>query len=166
MFATTAKSATASRWAGLGVVLALHAAVIGALLQHQPVRDALASVAPIMVSLIAPPKVAVAPSPKPPIDLPKPKPHPVRQLPDPPPLCRARARPARAGGPPRPPPRPARGAEPPAPPARARPRGPPGTPPELLARVSRHPRPGLPRRFAPHARGGEGCPARARQRRG
>src|SRR5215470_14488996 len=50
MFATTPEWATASRWAGLGVVLALHAAVIGALLQHQPARDALPSAAPIMVS--------------------------------------------------------------------------------------------------------------------
>ncbi|HKC45137.1 MAG TPA: TonB family protein [Burkholderiales bacterium] len=144
MFATTAKSATASRWAGLGVVLALHAAVIGALLQHQPVRDALASVAPIMVSLIAPPKVAVAPSPKPPIDLPKPKPHPVRKLPDPPPLIAA---PVDAPSPivaPAPPPEPPKEAESPPPPTAIVAPEPPVTPPSFMAAYLDNPAPAYP----------------------
>ena len=145
-YATTAKSGKASRWAGLGVVLALHAAVIAALLQHQPVRDALASAAPIMVSLIAPPKVTVAPPPTPPIDPPKPKPHPVRKSPDPPPLLAA---PVNAPSPivaPAPPPEPPKEAESPPPPPAAivAPEPPPITPPSYTAAYLDNPAPAYP----------------------
>ena len=145
--ATTARSATASRWAGLGVVLALHAAVIAALLQHQPLREALASAAPIMVSLITPPKVVVAPPPKPPIDPPKPKPQSVRTPLEPPPLIAA---PVDAPSPilaPAPPPEPPKEAEPPPPPpapivAPAPP--PPITPPNFTADYLDNPAPAYP----------------------
>jgi periplasmic protein TonB len=65
-----------TRAPSLAGVIALHAAALVALLQYQPVRDALVSSVPIMVNLIAP-RVEVAP-PKPEVEPPKPKPRPVR----------------------------------------------------------------------------------------
>ncbi len=45
---------SASRYGGLAVVIALHAVVIAALLQYEPVRTAFTEAVPIMVSLITP----------------------------------------------------------------------------------------------------------------
>jgi protein TonB len=57
-------------------VIALHVAGLVALLHYEPVREALASAAPIMVSLITP-RLEVEP-PKPKAEPPKPKPRPAR----------------------------------------------------------------------------------------
>jgi periplasmic protein TonB len=68
--------------------LALHAVAGSALLAYEPARSALLSAAPVMVSLIAPPKVE---RPKPPLEVP-PKPRPVvkpRPKPEPLPLITA-----------------------------------------------------------------------------
>jgi protein TonB len=59
---------TPSRLPGIAVAVALHAAVVVALLSYAPARQTLAELAPIMVSLIQPKKV------EPPQELPKPKP--------------------------------------------------------------------------------------------
>src|SRR3954468_19525876 len=50
-----------SRYAGLAVVVALHVAVIAALLQYEPARSALSEALPIMVSLITPQPVVEKP---------------------------------------------------------------------------------------------------------
>ena len=50
-----------SRYAGLAVVVALHAVAIAALLQYEPARSALSEAMPIMVSLITPPRVVEKP---------------------------------------------------------------------------------------------------------
>lgn len=63
---------------GLAAVVALHAAVIFLLLHFTPVREALGVAAPIMVSLITPPSVAVTP-PAPEQVAPRPVPRPVRR---------------------------------------------------------------------------------------
>ncbi|MGH8681201.1 MAG: hypothetical protein ACREVP_06825, partial [Burkholderiales bacterium] len=65
----------ATRVPGLVGVVALHAAGLVALFHYQPVREALASAAPIMVSLITP-RLEIAP-PKPKAE-PPPKPRPAR----------------------------------------------------------------------------------------
>lgn len=74
---------TPSRLPGIAVTVALHAAVIIALLMHAPARQTLAELAPIMVSLLQPQKT------EPPQKLPKPKPvakQPVKTEPKPQPL--------------------------------------------------------------------------------
>jgi protein TonB len=77
------------RLAGAGITLLLHAAVIAFLLQFQPVRSAVTSVLPIMVSLITPPAVVEAP-PEPPRPLPvKPRVQRVQPKPEPLPLVTA-----------------------------------------------------------------------------
>jgi len=58
---------------GLGITIALHAVAIAALLSYEPARRALLAAAPIMVDIIAPPKVE-RPTPAPPTELPRPKP--------------------------------------------------------------------------------------------
>ena len=71
---------------GLLVALALHAAVIVVLLAYPPLRSAVATAMPIMVSLITPPKVETPPEP------PKPRPVKPQALPKPielPPLLTA-----------------------------------------------------------------------------
>ncbi len=82
------------RWRGLRtkapsliVVVALHAAALVALLQYAPVREALSSAAPIMVSLITP-RLEVE---KPKVEPPKPKLEPVKKKPIAPPLIVAPA---------------------------------------------------------------------------
>ncbi|MEO7726158.1 MAG: energy transducer TonB, partial [Burkholderiales bacterium] len=51
----------ASRYGGFAVVIALHASVIAALLQYEPVRTALTEAVPIMVSLITPQPIVEKP---------------------------------------------------------------------------------------------------------
>jgi len=81
----------------LAIAVALHVAVLIALLQFEAVRKPLAQVVPLMVSLITPPKPEPPPPPPPKIEPPKPKavapkPQPVPQVPqskprpEPPPL--------------------------------------------------------------------------------
>jgi protein TonB len=68
---------------GAAFAIALHALVGTAILSYEPARSALAAVAPVMVSLIIPPRVE-PPKPKPPVEIP-PKPKPVvKPLPKPP----------------------------------------------------------------------------------
>lgn len=62
------------RAVALGVVVALHLAAIAALLSYQPVREALVAAAPIVVSLVTPPKPQPLTQPSEP-----PKPLPVAQ---------------------------------------------------------------------------------------
>ncbi len=72
-----------SRLPGIAVAVAIHAAVVIALLSYAPARQTLAELAPIMVSLLQPQK------PEPPQELPKPKPvvkQPVKTEPKPQPL--------------------------------------------------------------------------------
>jgi periplasmic protein TonB len=57
------RAARAERYAGFAVAVALHVALIVALLQYEPARNAIEMVAPIMVSMIAPPKLELPPSP-------------------------------------------------------------------------------------------------------
>lgn len=67
---------------GFGVTLALHVAAAAALLSYRPAREALVAAVPIVVELISPARVEVAPSPARPTA--PPKPHPVaRQAPAP-----------------------------------------------------------------------------------
>jgi len=64
---------------GVAFAVALHAILGTALMSYEPARSALLAMAPIMVSLVAPPK----PEAKPPVEPPKPKPV-VRPQPKPP----------------------------------------------------------------------------------
>ncbi len=73
-----------ARLAGLGITIALHMALVGFLLAYAPARDALKSIAPLMVQLIKP-EMAAPPTPKP-----EPK---VDKLPKPLPMKRAQPRP-------------------------------------------------------------------------
>ena len=72
-----------TRWTAFGIVIALHVVAVYALLQIDAVREQLAQVAPIMVSLIAPPQVKVSP-PKPELTKPTPRPLEKRAAPKPP----------------------------------------------------------------------------------
>ena len=102
----------ATRWRGLHTkapsligVVALHVAAIVALLQYAPVREALSSAAPIMVSLITP-RLEVE---QPKVEPPKPKLEPVKKKPIAPPLIVAPAEapsPTVAPAPPPDPPKP------------------------------------------------------------
>jgi protein TonB len=77
---------------GLGVTLSLHLLAVATLLSYEPARKALLATAPVMVNLIAPPKVE-PPQPRPPTELPKPKPivkHVQRPV-EPPPILTAPA---------------------------------------------------------------------------
>jgi protein TonB len=74
------------------VAVALHVVAIVALPQYQPVRDVLSSAAPLMVSLVTPPKVEVTP-PEPPKPKPvvRPRPQPVQKPAEPAPIITAPA---------------------------------------------------------------------------
>ncbi len=74
----------ASQRIGVAVAVALHAAAGGALLAYEPARSALLAVAPIMVSLVTPPRQETKqPEPTPPKPRPvvKPRPKPPEPLP-------------------------------------------------------------------------------------
>ena len=73
------RSARAAQRTGALVAVALHAIVGAALLTYEPARSALLTMAPIMVSLVAPPR----PEAKPPVEAPRPRPV-VRPQPKPP----------------------------------------------------------------------------------
>ncbi len=79
--------ARAERYTGFAVAVALHVALIVALLQYEPARNAIEMVAPIMVSMIMPPKLELPPpppeQPKPIVQPPRPQPvqKPVEQPP-------------------------------------------------------------------------------------
>ena len=62
-----------ARWAGFGITIAVHALMLAFLLTYAPARDALKSIAPLMVQLIRPEMPAPpAPKPEPKVDkLPK-----------------------------------------------------------------------------------------------
>lgn len=138
-------------------VVALHVAGIVALLQYTPMREALSSAVPIMVSLISP-KLEVE---KPKVEPPKPKLEPVRKKPITPPLIAA---PAAAPSPivaPAPPPDPPKPVEEPAPVVPAAPPAafaapaPPIVPPNFNADYLHNPRPAYPsaaRRFGEQGR--------------
>jgi periplasmic protein TonB len=76
---------TSSSRLGAALAVALHLAVLAALLAYEPARSALLAAAPIMVNLIAPPVPEAPPKPpEPRIEPPKPKPKPVaRKIPKP-----------------------------------------------------------------------------------
>ncbi len=130
---------TSARLPGLAIAVAVHAAVVAALLSYAPVRQTLAEIAPIMVSLVQPQPI------EPPKELPKPQPvvkHPVRK-PDPKPqalltVSEPAPVPSAIVAPPPPPPQPVEpiGA-PPAPPA-------PVVPPQFNADYLNNPAPRYP----------------------
>jgi protein TonB len=132
-----------SRFGGLAFVIALHVAVIWALLQYEPARSALAEAVPIMVSLITPQPVVEKPR-----VLPKPlpvKPRPATPAPPVPQQIIAAAptapEPALAPTPPPPAPAPVIAAPPPAPvPAVAT----PVVPPSFSASYLENPAPAYP----------------------
>ena len=73
----------------IAIVVAAHAGAITVLLRYEPARRALADMAPIMVSLIAPPKLEAPPAPPQepePKLIPKPRAQPVQKPLKPPPL--------------------------------------------------------------------------------
>lgn len=83
----------AGRWTGLGVVIAIHLVALFALLQYEPARQALTSIAPIMVDIITPPKLEEPPPPPPPPPpraQPKPRLEPLKTA-EPPPIIAAPA---------------------------------------------------------------------------
>jgi protein TonB len=130
----------------LAGVVALHVAGIVALLQYAPVREAITSAAPIMVSLITPKREAE----KPRVEPPKPKLEPVKRKPVTPPLVVA---PAEAPSPivaPAPPPEPPKPLEEAAPALPAAPPAPviappaPIVPPNFNADYLRNPPPVYP----------------------
>ncbi len=123
------------RWAGIAIVVAVHVAALWFLLEYEPARNAIASMAPIMVDLITPPKIIEPPPPPPPPPprQPKPRLEPLKTI-EPPPLLAAQT-PAPTPTdfvvpppPPAPPVQVAESAAPPAPPAPA-----PVTPPSFNA---------------------------------
>lgn len=63
----------AARRVGALTAVAMHALALAALLSYEPARKALLAAAPIMVELIAPPRIE-PPAPQPPAELPKPRP--------------------------------------------------------------------------------------------
>ena len=77
----------AARRAGLLATLALHAFAVAALLAYEPARQALYAAVPIMVNLIAPPRIE--PRPEPPAPKPKPVVKPAVKPPEPPPVIAA-----------------------------------------------------------------------------
>jgi periplasmic protein TonB len=141
------------RWIGIACAIALHFAAIGALLQYQPVREALVASAPIMVNLIAPPQVEQPrpPEPEPPKPKPKPvqkpRPKPVQKPIEPPPIVTAPIEaPSPVTAPPPPPPEPLPPIEalPQLEPAPPPPPPPPVTPPRFNADYLRNPAPNYP----------------------
>ncbi len=97
-----------ARLLGAGATLALHAAVLGAILSYEPARSALRAAAPIMVEFLLPVR-AEPPPPQPRIEPPRPKPVTKRPPPPIPPrvLSVPQAAPQPAEAPPPPPPPPA-----------------------------------------------------------
>ena len=80
----------ASQRIGIAVAVALHAAAGGALLAYEPARSALLAVAPIMVSLVTPPRQETRqPEPTPPKPKPVVKPRPQPKPPEPLPIITA-----------------------------------------------------------------------------
>jgi periplasmic protein TonB len=69
-----------SRWTSAAIVVALHVALVVALLQFELVRTAVTAVAPVMATLISPPREKPEVLPKPPPPPPKPQ---VRHKPQP-----------------------------------------------------------------------------------
>jgi protein TonB len=67
----------------LAAVVALHATALFMLMQYAPVGEALGAAVPIVVNLISPPRVEMAPQ-KPEVDPPKPMPKPLRKATTPP----------------------------------------------------------------------------------
>jgi protein TonB len=130
----------------LAAVVVLHAAALFVLLQHAPVREALGAAAPIMVSLVSPPRVQPT-RPEPEVEPPKPAPRPVRRTTTRPII----AAPVEA---PSPIPAPALPAEPPPPAATPQPAAPPQAvaaapaqpvvPPSFSADYLRNPAPAYP----------------------
>jgi protein TonB len=132
-----------SKFTGAAAAMALHAIAIALLLQFQPVRSAITNAAPLMVSLLSPPKVIAKPQERPkPLPV-KPKvrrPQPV----EPPPVLTAAAEaPAPYVAPPPPPaPTPAELAAPPTLAAAQAP--PPVIPPNFNADYLHNPAPVYP----------------------
>jgi protein TonB len=144
-FGTHSRAATSGvrprdRLPGFAIAVALHVAVGAWLLQFDAVRRPLAEVAPIMVRLIAPPKVEVAPPPEPPKPKPLIKPQPVRKPVEPAPIVTTPSEAPSAFVAPSPPP------PPPAPPIEvaASPAPPPIVPPRFSADYLQNPAPPYP----------------------
>jgi protein TonB len=141
--AATSGVRSRDRLPGVAIAVALHVAVAAWLLQFDAARRPLAEVAPIMVSLIAPPKVEVAPPPEPPKPKPVVRPQPVRKPVEPAPIVTAPSEAPSAFVAPSPPPPPP---PPPAPPieAAASPVPPPVVPPRFNADYLQNPAPPYP----------------------
>jgi protein TonB len=88
-----------AHWAGFGIAIAVHALVLAFLLTYAPARDALKSIAPLMVQLIRP-ELPAPPTPRPEPKVDKlPKPLPIKRVqprPEPEPLILAAQAPAAA----------------------------------------------------------------------
>ncbi|MCC6870163.1 MAG: energy transducer TonB [Burkholderiales bacterium] len=77
-----------TRWFGLSIVIAAHLAALYAILQTGPARQTLKTVTPLMVELIAPPKIVMpAPPPPPAPQPPKPRLEPLKTTTPPPPVA-------------------------------------------------------------------------------
>jgi protein TonB len=143
------RDARAGTLTGAVVAIALHVAVIAALMQLDPVRSAIPAAMPITVSLLSPPRPAVQPEVKPKPLPPKPRVQRTRPAPPPPVITAAPEAPAEYVAPPAPlppievpvpvaaAPAPATVAAPPAPP-------PPVTPPRFNAAYLNNPAPAYP----------------------
>ena len=115
-----------SAWLGLAGVVLAHVVALYFLLQYAPAREALSTLAPIMVDLITPPKIEEPPPPPPPPPpraQPKPRLEPMKTAEPPPLIAAAQAAPSEFVAPAAPPAPPVEVAEkaapvaPPAPPA-------------------------------------------------
>lgn len=134
------------RYAGFAVAAAMHLAAAWALLQYAPVRQQLVEIAPIMVSIVAPPRLAPPPQPARTKPKPQAKKQPLKKTEPTPPALLATAETAPAPvtawtppAPPEPEPAPAAvaAAAPPAPPA-------PVIPPSFQADYLNNPAPPYP----------------------
>ena len=140
--------------AGAGLAITLHAIVIAALLQLDPVRSAITAAMPITVSLVSPPQPVIEPEVKPKPLPPKPKPRVQRPkpVPKPPVIAAAPEAPTEIVAPPAPPPEPLPPIETPAPVAAApapvaappAPPPPPLVPPSFNAAYLNNPAPAYP----------------------
>lgn len=74
-----------SRWAGAAIVVGLHAAAVVALLQFDSVRRAVITAAPVIATLITPPREKPVEPPK--VPLPPPKPQVIHKPPPRPPIA-------------------------------------------------------------------------------
>ncbi len=101
------------RYAAIAGAIALHVALIVALLQYEPARQAIETVAPIMVSLISPTREAPPPPPEQPQPMVQPpRPQPVQKPLEQPPIIARPPEPEPAPIPPPPEPMPAPAIEP------------------------------------------------------